>query len=497
MSRKATIKKENKEIYLSVSYKAGDTSSLPLLLPRENESLFAMFMANSQTGCWIYDENNIIIFANKAYAETANYKGDPTGKHLTDVFPEKLAKKLISQNKELLRLKKPAVTEYSITKADNTIVHFASNTFIFKTSNDKYFIGGQSVDITARKHVEKMHDRYKYVINATSESIWDFDLKTNEIYRSDAFYKISGYAKKEVKESLVWWVEKIHPEDKERVNRNMENALKARKTNWQDEYRFQYADGSYHYILDKGFVIYENKKPVRIIGSIQDITEHKMLEIQLLNEQVQKQRVINQAGIDAQEKERGMISAELHDNVNQLLMSAKLHISAAKNNKSANDLIDKASDYLLQAVEEIRSLSKKLNSNIVKTVGLEQSIMDICRNMKQFNDITVTTFIQQPVVDKLTQEQQLIIFRIIQEQSLNIIKYARASSVSIKLTEKNNQSCLIVSDNGIGFDKEKQKVNGIGFINIFNRIDAYNGKVEIITFPDKGCTLNISMPYVV
>jgi signal transduction histidine kinase len=192
-----------------------------------------------------------------------------------------------------------------------------------------------------------------------------------------------------------------------------------------------------------------------------------------------------------------MISAELHDNVNQLLMSARLHIGAAKKSDIQEELLNKASDYLLQAVEEIRSLSKRLNTSIVKSVGLEQSIFDITRNMKQFNDITVTVNIDKDVIDKLTQEQQLVVFRIIQEQSNNIIKYSRAVAATFSLSEKNNQCSLVISDNGIGFDKEKQKANGIGFINIFNRIDAYNGKVEIITYPDNGCTLNISMPYVV
>ena len=150
----------------------------------------------------------------------------------------------------------------------------------------------------------------------------------------------------------------------------------------------------------------------------------------------------------------------------------------------------------MQAVEEIRALSKRLNSSIVKTVGLTQSISDVCRNMKQFNDIDVTLNIDETTIDKLTQEQQLVVFRIIQEQSNNIIKYSRASATTISLTEKNNQCCLIISDNGIGFDKAKQKPSGIGFINIFNRIDAYNGKVEINTFPDNGCTLNITIPYI-
>ncbi len=485
---------------LSVSYKAAKNNPLVLLNGQTNHQLFSLFMETSQAGCWIYDENNVIVFANAVYIKSLYAKGNPAGLHLSEVMSEKLVKKIIARNKKVLKSGKPLITEHTFSNKDGSIIHFVSSAFAF-TADGKRYVGGQSVDVTDKKNVEseiqKMHDRYKYVINATSEAIWDFNLTTNEIYRSDAFYKISGYKKEAVGNTLNWWLEKLHPEDREQVNSNIENALQTGKTNWQSEYRFKYADGTYRYILDKGFAVYENKKAVRLIGAIQDITDRKVLELQLLNEQVQKQKLINQATIDAQEKERSKISAELHDNVNQLLMSAKMHLSVAKNSANANELISKASDYILYAVDEIRALSKRLNSSIVKIVGLEPSILDISHNMEQLNDIKVTTSIERTAIDKLTQEQQLVIFRIIQEQSNNIIKYARATNATFTLTDNKKHCTLLISDDGIGFDKTKQKATGIGFLNIFNRVDAYNGKVEINTYPDNGCTLDIVLPYVV
>jgi PAS domain S-box-containing protein len=497
----ANLIENNSSVVISNKIIVEEENKNHLPIAHTTESLFGMFMENSQTGCWIYDENDRIVFCNKAYGNSFSIGNNPTGKHLSEIWPKAFADQLIARNKILLKTGRADISEYSLTKQNGDIIHFVSNAFIFKTADGKRFIGGQAIDITDRKNtetqIEKMHERFTYAVNSTSEAIWDLDLKTNEIYRSDAFYKISGYSKEQLGNNLEWWFDKIHPDDKERVKNNFTQDLLARKKNWSDEYRFQYADGTYRSISDKGFAIYEEGKPVRLFGAIRDITEQKKLEKQLINEQVKKQKLINQATIEAQEKERGMISAELHDNVNQLLMSARLHIGAAKNNDDQTELLDKASMYLLEAVEEIRGLSKRLNTSIVRSVGLEQSILDICRNMQQFSDITVDTAIDKNVVDKLTQEQQLIIFRITQEQSNNIIKYSRASSANISVTEKNNQCCLIISDNGIGFDKEKQKANGIGFINIFNRVDAYNGKVEINTYPDNGCTLNITIPYII
>lgn len=484
-------------VSIAAPAKPAKEAVIPVPLYLSAPQLLKMFMDNSQAGCYIYDENDMIVFANAAYTEGTSFTGNPEGKHISEVFPGAVAEKLILRNKEIFQSGQPSTSEHSYIKADGSRGYFISTTFVFEGAGGKRYIGGQAIDITDRKIMEKTHERYKYVINATSEAIWDFDVSNNEIYRSDAFYKISGYPKEEVISSLDWWITKIHPDDKDRVNRNVSTALNEGRTNWQDEYRFMYADGTYRYILDKGFALYDNGKPVRLIGSIQDITDRKMLEKQLLDEQVQKQKLINQATIDAQEKERGMISAELHDNVNQLLMSSRLHINAAKNNENANELIAKASDYLLMAVDEIRGLSHRLNSSIVKTVGLEACIEDICRNMQQFGAIEVITDIQSEAVACLSQEQQLVIFRIVQEQSSNIIKYSQAAAVNITLISHATHCTLTISDDGVGFDKTKQKANGIGFINIFNRVDAYNGKVEINTFPGNGCTLSVTMPYLV
>ena len=82
-----------------------------------------------------------------------------------------------------------------------------------------------------------------------------------------------------------------------------------------------------------------------LLGAIRDLTEQKKLEKQLMEEQVQRQKAITQATIEAQEQEKTNISRELHDNVNQILMSAKLYMDTAKRvpNK-ANELLIKPSN---------------------------------------------------------------------------------------------------------------------------------------------------------
>ena len=230
------------------------------------------------------------------------------------------------------------------------------------------------------------------------------------------------------------------------------------------------------------------------MGAIRDLTEKKKLEQQLMQEQEQKHKAVSQAGIAAQEAERSNISRELHDNVNQLLMSAKLFMNSAKTDtEKADEHIEKAITYQMMAVEEIRKLSKKLNTSLVKVIGLSRSIDDIIINMKAFQQIETKFLYDQKLEKRLSEDQQLMIFRIIQEQTNNIIKYAEAKNVTIYLKEENNQVYLSITDNGKGFDTSIQS-KGIGFINIYNRIDAFGGEVKLNSSPGKGCSLEIIFP---
>jgi signal transduction histidine kinase len=230
------------------------------------------------------------------------------------------------------------------------------------------------------------------------------------------------------------------------------------------------------------------------LGAIRDLTEKKKLEQQLLQEQEHKHKAISQASLTAQETERSAISRELHDNVNQLLMSAKLFMSSAKTDPGkAEEHIEKAMTYQMMAVEEIRKLSKALNTSFVKVIGLSRSIDDIIINMKAFQGIETQFHYDQKLEKILSDDQKLMIFRILQEQTNNIMKYASAQNVKISLVEENNHIYLSIADDGKGFDTSVQS-NGIGFMNIYNRVDAFGGEVDLVSSPGSGCSLHIIFP---
>ena len=384
---------------------------------------------------------------------------------------------------------------------DDSIVWLSLNSeaLIRPGEFEPYAVVISYTDITESKKTEeelrKSNERFYHVSKVTSDAIWDVDLTNSQIYRSGAFRRLSGYASEQIDSNLNWWFNKVHPDDRERVKAKLNGCIDSAAERWDDEYRFECADGNYKFLYDSGIILYKAGKPVRILGAIRDLTQQKKLEKQISEEQVQRHKAITQATIEAQEQEKANISRELHDNVNQILMSAKLFMDTAKRiPEQANELLDKAIEYQLLALQEIRKLSKSLSTSNVKTVGLKESIDDIVNNMKLLPQLEVQFIFNERVEKKLSNDQKLMLFRIVQEQTNNIIKYAGAKSVQIMINEANNMVRLVISDDGVGFDTSDGSSKGIGFINIISRADVYNGKVDVVSSPGNGCTLEICFP---
>jgi signal transduction histidine kinase len=239
-------------------------------------------------------------------------------------------------------------------------------------------------------------------------------------------------------------------------------------------------------------VIYKAPPPASIV--VHDFIDKKRSPVASTQNNKQQQTRFNKVIIDAQESERNIISRELHDNVNQLLTCAMLFMESARKDASQRQiLMKKASEYQSLAMEEIRRISKSLSTSMVKTIGLKESIDDVIYNMRRHRQITVAFQYNKRVTEKLSDDRQLMLFRIIQEQTTNIIKHANADAVNIILSETDGMVRLVIKDDGRGFSKRK-RIKGIGLVNMINRVDACHGKMNIISSPGHGCTLEVQVP---
>ena len=342
------------------------------------------------------------------------------------------------------------------------------------------------------------NERYLLATKATHDAIYDWDLVENTVYRGESFFTLFGYSPKQAGGLIPSLEEKLHPDDRIRVVKSLKKFIDNKSPDiWESEYRFLNSSGRHVVVYDRAFLIFNLEgKPTRLVGSMMDITERKELEKRLVKQEVDRQKLIAQAVVNAQEKERAEIGKELHDNVNQILSTSRLYLELATNDeKERINLIKRSYDNIYDAINEIRSISRSLVPPSVGDIGLIESIEDLVENIRATKKLYVEFYHEGDIDNLLGQKQKLMLFRIIQEQINNVLKHADAKNVVIELMIDGHVVNLAVSDDGKGFDFEEVKNHkGVGLQNIASRTELFNGKINIVTAPDKGCKLNIHVP---
>jgi len=130
--------------------------------------------------------------------------------------------------------------------------------------------------------IKESNEKYDIVSKATSDIIWDWKITEDRMTWSKGIENVFGYKQDEVGNSSAWWFSKIHPEDTIKMSIKLYSFIEQKTEKWQDQYRFKCADGSYKYVLDRGFILKdETGKSIRMIGAIQDITKQKEEEQRL------------------------------------------------------------------------------------------------------------------------------------------------------------------------------------------------------------------------
>lgn len=131
----------------------------------------------------------------------------------------------------------------------------------------------------SEERIRESELRYRLVGQAANDAIWDWDLLNDQVVWNEGLKTCFGYDVSSVSPESSWWVEALHPDDRERVEHHLRAFFNGADNVWKDEYRFRCSDGSYATILDRGRLVRDGEgKPVRMVGSMLDLTERRQIE---------------------------------------------------------------------------------------------------------------------------------------------------------------------------------------------------------------------------
>lgn len=224
------------------------------------------------------DRNWNYTYVNKKAAEMLNLTpAEMMGKNIWELFPATVHSGLANAYRRAMEQQ-----EFTSVEAYYVSLELWLENHIYPSHD------GISVffrDITHRKQTEEdlriSKERYDFLSKTTSDSIFDWDLVHNELFRiNKSIEEIFGYPRVEAKDVDAFWEKTAHPDDWPEVMRKRKEIFAdPTKNMWEDEYRFRRNTGEYGYIRARGYVIRDaSGKAIRSIGASQDITEKRKAE---------------------------------------------------------------------------------------------------------------------------------------------------------------------------------------------------------------------------
>jgi PAS domain S-box-containing protein len=232
------------------------------------------------------------------------------GKTTQEVFPKHIADQFDANDKKLMETLVPQVVEEVVPQKEGPPLNFLSTQFpLFDSNNKPYAICGISTDITERKLTEqkllkhqeeleemvqertqeiqkallelrKSEERLNLTFEATSEGVWDWDIKTGEVFFSSQWLKSLGYEPNEIPGHVDSWKNLVHPDDMPEVMEKLNAHFEGKSDSYECENRLKTKSGAWRWNLDRGKVVARDAEgnPVRMVGSDTDITQRKKIE---------------------------------------------------------------------------------------------------------------------------------------------------------------------------------------------------------------------------
>jgi len=352
-------------------------------------------------------------------------------------------------------------------------------------------------------------ERFVLMCKAMHQCMWDWDIRENVAWYSEAIYAVYGIDPT-VTPSFERWTTYVHPDDRERVVAGFRDVVESGKAEWTDEYRFvRPSDGNVLEVLDRGFVMFDEGRPVRIVGAVMDITRQRTLERQLRH--AQKMQAI------------GQLAGGIAHDFNNMLQAAKLEIELLRAVPGASVQVLKHAKEIGAAVDRAASLTRqllmfsRLEAMRVEAIDLNAKVGELTTMLRRLLGenmalgLELTSGVVSVEADSSMLDQVLINLAVNGRDAM-----ARGGTLSIatsrcgKLESAARPSgryvCLEVRDTGAGIPSEilprifdpffttKANGTGLGLATVYGIIEQHRGWIDVDSELGRGTTFRVYLP---
>ena len=231
---------------------------------------------------------------------------------------------------------------------------------------------------------------------------------------------------------------------------------------------------------------------VILLGLAINLHEHKLADSRL--------KALAQRFMRLQVSERRGFSRELHDGINQLLVSCKFRVELASNKlKRDHDKaviqqeLAKADDLINHTIREVRQISHNLRPTLLDDLGLDTALNSLIDQFRERTELHVNYHFD--VISEVPDEVEITLYRLTQESLMNIEKHANAKNISLNVWQSHRHLVFECSDDGDGFSHKDALSSGIGLINMRERIELIGGDFTFESQLNKGTSIHALLPF--
>lgn len=359
-----------------------------------------------------------------------------------------------------------------------------------------------------RRHAEASarlgQERFELAARAATDAIWDLNVVNGHLWWSDGIEKLFGYPRGDVQPTLAFWTDRLHPDDRERVDAGFHRAIDGAANFWADDYRFRCHDGHYAFVQDRGFIIRDaHGKALRMVGGMTDITQRKESE-QRLESSRRQLRALSARLEQLREEERTRIAREIHDELGQLLTALKMdlrwmekRLGATEGSATLNPVLDKlieTEELADKTIETVQKISTELRPGLLDSLGLTPALCHEAVRFQERTGVSCRVSVPDPPPD-LSQEAATAVFRIWQEALTNVARHAEASAVRGDFFVAGDDVVLRIEDNGRGIPSGAiDDPKSLGLLGMRERAGVLGGDLRIEPATPRGTRVVLRLP---
>jgi two-component system sensor histidine kinase UhpB len=356
----------------------------------------------------------------------------------------------------------------------------------------------------AEEALRVSQQRFESVALATTDAIWDLNLENKIVWWSEGVQKLFGYRPEDVSSTFDWWLQRVHPDDRDRVMESARRAVEQGGKTWTNEYRFRRQNETYAIVLARGHLIRDAAgKPARLVGGLSDVSEERAAAraLEISRQQLRALTARLQAG---REEERAKVAREVHDDLGQILTAIKLNLDWLERHMGERpeatplnpelDRIVESGEMIEAAIQSVQRIAADLRPAILDNLGLAEALQEEVRRFQERSGIACELQLPSEALS-VPPQAGIAIFRVLQEALTNVARHAHARTVRISLETSNGQLVLRLQDDGAGIRTEAvDDPRSLGLLGMAERALALGGHVSVAPITPHGTQVTLQLP---